>query len=79
VAAGDFATDGDIPKYLSYLDKYKNYIVDHATDRDVHKKPKYNLPQGFHPEYFAYHPWQDINTYLKGLGNHRTPPTVRTG
>jgi hypothetical protein len=45
----------------SYLDRYKNYVADHATE--------YGLPSGFRPEYFAFHGWHDINEYLD-TGNH---------
>jgi hypothetical protein len=41
----------------SYLDRYKNYISVHA--------PNYGLPNNFRPEYFAYHPWQDVNEYIR--------------
>jgi hypothetical protein len=40
----------------SYLDRYKNYITLHAPD--------FGLPHGFRPEYFAYHPWNEVNAYL---------------
>jgi hypothetical protein len=45
----------------SYLDRYKNYIANHATE--------YGLPGGFRPAYFAFHGWHDINEYLD-TGNH---------
>ena len=41
----------------SYLDRYKNEIAIHAGD--------FGLPAGFRPEYFAYHPWHDVNGYLE--------------
>jgi hypothetical protein len=41
----------------SYLDRYKNYIAVNA--------PNYGLPNTFRPEYFAYHPWQDVNEYIR--------------
>ena len=44
----------------SYLDRYKNYIALHATD--------FGLPAGFRPEYMAYHPWHDVNTYIDSNG-----------
>jgi hypothetical protein len=82
VAAGDFASNGDMwnafewncandnvaPSELchqhsdlsagaaSYLDTYKNEIVNSARD--------YDLPKGFRPAYFAYHGWHDTNSYL---------------
>jgi hypothetical protein len=84
VAAGDFASNGDMwdsfewncandnvnPGELcksksaanpgnaaaSYLDLYKNEIVNSATS--------YGLPKGFRPEFFAYHGWHDANEYL---------------
>jgi hypothetical protein len=40
----------------SYLDRYKNYIANHAGE--------YGLPKGFRPEYFAFHGWHDANEYL---------------
>jgi hypothetical protein len=40
----------------SYLDRYKNYIAVHASE--------YGLGKAFRPEYFAYHPWQDVNDYV---------------
>ena len=40
----------------SYMDRYKNEIVNRATD--------FGLPAGFRPEYFAYHGWHDSNEYL---------------
>lgn len=40
----------------SYLDKYKNEIVNRAVD--------YGLPKGFKPGYFAYHGWHDANEFL---------------
>jgi hypothetical protein len=42
----------------SYLDRYKNFIVNHAND-DLFK-----LGNGFRPAYFAFHGWHDINEYL---------------
>jgi hypothetical protein len=86
VAAGDFATNGNLWNDLewncandndpantpthcaapssknptnappSYLDRYKNYIALHATS--------FGLPSGFRPEYLAYHPWHDVNSYI---------------
>jgi hypothetical protein len=41
----------------SYLDRYKNYIANHATS--------FGLPAGFRPEYLAYHPWHDVNEYIE--------------
>jgi len=41
----------------SYLDRYKNYIAVHASD--------YGLSSTFRPEYFAYHPWHDVNSYIE--------------
>jgi len=74
VAAGDMASDGgmvgDFPQrcssdidatlcaQASWLDKYKHFIAFHATD------PAFQLPGGFRPEYWAYHPWYDINSYV---------------
>jgi hypothetical protein len=40
----------------SYLDRYKNEIVNRATD--------FGLPASFRPTYFAYHGWHDTNGYL---------------
>ena len=40
----------------SYLDRYKNYLALHATD--------VGLPANFRPEYLAYHPWHDVNSYI---------------
>ncbi len=40
----------------SYLDRYKNYIVNLASG--------YGLGSGFRPKYFAYHGWHDANEYL---------------
>jgi hypothetical protein len=45
----------------SYLDRYKNYIVNLAS--------QYGLGDGFRPKYFAYHAWHDANDYLDD-GNH---------
>jgi hypothetical protein len=45
-------------KPASYLDRYKNFIVNHATD------PKFALEKGYRPAYFAFHGWHDINEYL---------------
>jgi hypothetical protein len=84
VAAGDFASNGDMwndfewncandnvaanqlcktkstanPDKLasSYLDRYKNEIVNSAHDL--------GLPAGYRPAYFAYHGWHDANRYL---------------
>jgi hypothetical protein len=84
VAAGDFASNGDMwndfefncrndnvapsdlckhkssvnpdGKGASYLDRYKNEIVDRAEE--------FGLPAGFRPEVFAYHGWHDSNSYL---------------
>jgi hypothetical protein len=42
----------------SYLDRYKNYIVNHATDN------AFKLGNGFRPAYFAFHGWHDVNEYL---------------
>jgi hypothetical protein len=89
VAAGDFASNGDMwdafewncandnvaPSELcksrssansgtqaaSYLDRYKNEIVNSASD--------FGLPGGFRPEYFAYHGWHDANRFLDA-GDH---------
>ena len=41
----------------SYLDRYKNFIVNHVTD--------YGFGKSFKPEYFAFHGWHDANMYLK--------------
>jgi hypothetical protein len=60
VATGDLckqkssANSGNKP--ASYLDKYKNEIVNEATS--------VGLPSGFRPAYFAYHGWHDANNYL---------------
>ncbi|HEY0252205.1 MAG TPA: hypothetical protein VGC41_11805, partial [Kofleriaceae bacterium] len=54
------AYDGSVPG-PSYLDNYKNEIANHAT--------KYGLPQGYRPDYFAYHGWHDANEYLND-GQH---------
>jgi hypothetical protein len=43
-------------KPASYLDRYKDYIANHAAD--------YSLGAGFRPKYFAFHGWHDINEYL---------------
>jgi hypothetical protein len=43
-------------KAASYLDVYKNEIVDRATE--------FGLPATFRPMYFAYHGWHDSNSYL---------------
>lgn len=77
VVAGDFASNGtmvgdyqskcandDVPASqlclgATYLDRYKNFIVNHADDA------AYALDQGFRPEYFAFHPWFDVNDYLR--------------
>jgi hypothetical protein len=89
VAAGDFASNGNMwndfewncandnvavnalceqkssknPGYLgaSYLDRYKNHIVNHAHE--------YGLGDNFRPRYFAFHGWHDINEYLH-QGSH---------
>jgi hypothetical protein len=45
---------GGLP--ASYLDRYKNYIVNHAAN--------YFLGDGFRPKYFAFHGWHDVNEYL---------------
>ena len=76
VAAGDMASNGGMiddfqwncpndnvaPNALcskaSWLDRYKNYIANHANDAPYH------LGKGFRPEYFAFHPWYDVNGYL---------------
>jgi hypothetical protein len=47
----------------SYLDKYKNEIARHASDR------KYNLGAHFRPAVFAYHGWHDTNEYI--YAHHR--------
>ena len=41
----------------SYLDRYKNHIAGNAT--------AFGLRSGFRPEYFAYHPWHDVNGYIE--------------
>lgn len=48
----------------SYLDRYKNEIVNRASD--------YGLPAGFRPEYFAWHGWHDSNQYLNVAGHCST-------
>ncbi len=48
-------------KPASYLDRYKNYIANHAHE--------YGLGNGFRPKYFAFHGWHDINGYLDS-GEH---------
>jgi hypothetical protein len=76
VAAGDLASNGgmvadfqwncsddnvaprDLCAGASYLDRYKNYIANSADDAPYH------LGQGFRPEYFAFHPWHDVNSYV---------------
>jgi len=40
----------------SYLDRYKHTIANRATD--------FGLSPGFRPEFFAYHPWHDVNSYI---------------
>jgi hypothetical protein len=73
VAAGDLASNGsmiddfqkncddDVATTLcskaSWLDTYKHFIFEHATD------PAFGLKSGFVPEYWAYHAWQEINDY----------------
>lgn len=64
VAAGDFATNGGTANDIawnasppSYLDRYKQEIADHAG--------AFGLRSGFRPEYFAYHPWHDVNSYIE--------------
>jgi hypothetical protein len=81
VAAGDLASNGEMYKDFrwscpdddvapsklchaaSYLDRYKNYIANHANDAPYHLGPR------FRPEYFAYHGWYDVNSYLD-TGSH---------
>jgi hypothetical protein len=74
VAAGDMASNGtmvddfaescssDVGAALcskaSWLDEYKHFIVNHAND------PAFALGPSFRPEYWAYHPWQEINNYV---------------
>jgi hypothetical protein len=41
----------------SYLDRYKNFIARHATE--------FGLRPGLRPEYFAYHPWHEVNAYIE--------------
>lgn len=53
-APSRFNTSGKAP---SYLDRYKNEIARHAG--------LFGLPSGFRPEYFAYHPWHDVNSYIE--------------
>lgn len=48
-------TTGEGP---SYLDTYRNEIVNAATD--------FGLPEGFRPDVVAYHGWADTNAYLNG-------------
>ena len=45
----------------SYLDRYKNAIVNGAAG--------YDLGADYRPKYFAFHGWHDINTYLDN-GSH---------
>jgi hypothetical protein len=89
VAAGDFASNGgmvndfkfncpsdivsesQLCKEASYLDRYKNYIANHADDKDP--GAPHVLKKDFRPEYFAYHGWYDINTYVNE-GNHCGDP-----
>jgi len=75
VAAGDLASNGtmienfaqncttDVGATLcakaSWLDTYKHFIVNHAND------PAFELGEGFRPAYWAYHPWQEINNYVR--------------
>lgn len=40
----------------SYLDRYKNTIVNEAD--------RFGLPKTFRPKYFAFHGWHDVNRYL---------------
>jgi hypothetical protein len=47
----------------SYLDRYKNEIVNSATE--------FGLPTNFRPTYFAYHGWHDTNGYL-AVADHCT-------
>jgi hypothetical protein len=81
VAAGDLASNGamiddfqqncasDVAATLcaqaSWLDTYKHFIVVHAND------PAFELGSEFRPEYWAYHPWQEINNYVN-LGDQCT-------
>jgi Glycosyl hydrolases family 43 len=53
-APSRFNTTGKAP---SYLDRYKNEIAAHSG--------AFGLPAGFRPEYFAYHPWHDVNSYIE--------------
>jgi hypothetical protein len=53
-APSQFNTSGKAP---SYLDRYKNEIAVHAA--------AFGLPAAFRPEYFAYHPWHDVNSYIE--------------
>jgi hypothetical protein len=51
--ASAFNKDG---RPASYLDRYKNYIANHADE--------YGLGRSFRPKYFAFHGWHDANNYL---------------
>ncbi len=54
----DNVAPGSLCRQASYLDRYKNYIANHADDA------AFKLGRGFRPEYFAFHPWHDVNDYL---------------
>lgn len=55
----------------SYLDRYKNFIVNHAN-------ADYGLGDGYRPAYFAFHGWHDINDYLNDGDHCNTYDTCAT-
>ncbi len=54
----DIVAPKDLCKEASWLDRYKNYLANHANDAP------YKLGAGFRPEVFAFHPWYDVNDYV---------------
>ena len=51
-------------KPSSYLDRYKNEIVDRTSE--------FGLPASFRPQAFAYHGWHDSNEYLDAASHCAT-------